>query len=329
MKQILNLLAQQKTLDFDMAKQLLINMANNLYTPIETAALLSCFSMRAITLDELKGFRSAMLELCTKIDLSEFNPMDVCGTGGDSKNTFNISTLSSFVIAGAGVPVAKHGNYGVSSISGSSSVMENLGVRFTKDTSKLKEQLKHANICFLHAPLFHPAMSSIANVRKELGVKTFFNMLGPLTNPCNPKVQLIGLSNLELLRMYQYLLQQSNTQYTIIHSLDGYDECSLTHACKIVTNEQEKIITPSYFNLSPVTPQSIQGGDTVEKSAYIFWQILKAKGTLEQNNVVIANSALAIQTYHPSYSIEQCMEMAKDSLLSGQAKSKFEILRQI
>ncbi|MHC5308529.1 anthranilate phosphoribosyltransferase [Myroides sp. LJL116] len=329
MKEILHLLAQQKTLSFEKAKQVLINMANHEYTQIQTAALLSCFSMRAITLEELKGFRAAMLELCTKIDLSEFNPMDLCGTGGDGKDTFNISTLSSFVVAGAGIPVAKHGNYGVSSISGSSSVMENLGIHFTSDTKRLKQQLAQANICFLHAPLFHPAMHNIASVRKELGVKTFFNMLGPLTNPCSPKVQLIGLSNLELLRMYQYLLQQANTQYTIIHSLDGYDECSLTQSCKIVTNQQEKIIDSTYFDLPAISAQSIEGGKTAEESAYIFWQILKGKGTDQQNSVVLANSALAIHTYYPNLSIHESMELAKESLLGKKAKEKFEILRQL
>lgn len=329
MKQILNLLIQGKTLSEHMAKEVLLNMAKNKYSSVQCSAFLTCFCLRAITLQELKGFRQAMLELAIKIDLSQYNPMDLCGTGGDNKDSFNISTLASFVVAGAGIPVAKHGNYGISSSSGSSSVMENLGVRFTNDPQKLKQQLTQANICFLHAPLFHPAMKAIGPIRKELGVKTFFNILGPLTNPCQPKVQLIGLSNLEILRIYQYFLQATKTNYSIIHTLDGYDECSLTKECKIITNTSQSIISPEYFNMVKNTPESIACGKTPEQSAYLFWQILKAKGTTAQNNVVLANSALAIKTYYPNYSIQQALELAKESLFDGKAKQKFEILKEI
>lgn len=329
MKQILQHLSQYKTLTSQEAKDIVINMANDKYTDMQMTALLSMFIMRPITLEELKGFREAMIDLSNKVDLSEYNPMDVCGTGGDGKDTFNISTLSSFVIAGAGVPIAKHGNYGVSSISGSSSVMENLGIHFRASEEELKVQLKEANICFLHAPLFHPAMKRIAPVRKALGIKTFFNMLGPLTNPAQPKVQLVGLFNLELLRMYQYFLQQENTKYSIIHALDGYDECTLTGECKIVNNQGEKITDASFFGMNTISPSAIKGGTTVEEFAYIFWQILKGKGTDEQNNVVVANSALAIQTYHPDLSIKEAIERAKESLLGGKAKEKFEILKEL
>ncbi|MHC5200952.1 anthranilate phosphoribosyltransferase [Myroides sp. LJL119] len=329
MKQILNQLIQGKTLSYQTAKQILLDIAKDKYSAIQTSALLTCFCMRAISLEELKGFREAMLELCISVDLSEFNPMDLCGTGGDNKDTFNISTLASFIVAGAGIPVAKHGNYGVSSISGSSSVMENLGIKFTANPEKLKQQLSQANICFLHAPLFHPAMKTIGPIRKELAVRTFFNILGPLTNPAQPKVQLIGLSNLEVLRIYQYFLQQSNTKYSIIHALDGYDECSLTQDCKIVTNSKETIISPSYFNMPYNTPESIKSGRTAEDSAYLFWQILKAKGTQAQNNVVLANSALAIKTYYPNYDMQTALSLAKESLYTGKAKEKFEILREL
>lgn len=329
MKQTLQHLSQYKTLTSQEAKDIVINMANDKYTDMQMTALLTMFIMRPITLEELKGFREAMLDLSNKVDLSEYNPMDVCGTGGDGKDTFNISTLSSFVIAGAGIPIAKHGNYGVSSISGSSSVMENLGIHFRSSEEELKIQLKEANICFLHAPLFHPAMKRIAPVRKALGIKTFFNMLGPLTNPAQPKIQLVGLFNLELLRMYQYFLQQENTQYSIIHALDGYDECTLTGECKIVNNQGEKITDASYFGMNTISPSSIKGGTTVEESAYIFWQILKGKGTEEQNNVILANSALAIQTYHPDLSLKEAIEKAKESLLGGKAKEKFEILKEL
>ncbi|MEC4112955.1 anthranilate phosphoribosyltransferase [Myroides pelagicus] len=329
MKEVLNQLAQHKTLTKEQAKQVLNNMANQSYTETQLAALLTAFLMRPITLEELQGFREAMVELAIKVDLSAYNPMDMCGTGGDGKDTFNISTLSAFIAAGAGIPIAKHGNYGVSSISGSSSVMENLGIHFTADEVRLQQQLKEANICFLHAPLFHPAMKTIAPVRKALGVKTFFNMLGPLTNPAQPKVQLIGLFNLELLRMYQYFLQSSGSQYSIIHALDGYDECSLTGTAKLATNNGEQIISPAYFNLQPVRAEEIKGGTTVEESALIFWTILKGKGTESQNNVVLANAALAIQTYKSNLSINEALELAKDSLLTGKAKQAFETLRQL
>jgi len=329
MKETLNHLIQHKTLTTDQAKDIVINMANDQYSDAQMAALLTTFIMRPITLDELRGFREGMLLLANKVDLSDYNPMDLCGTGGDGKDTFNISTLSSFITAGAGVPVAKHGNYGVSSISGSSSVMEMLGIPFKSTEAELKEQLEAANICFLHAPLFHPVMKRIAPVRKALGVKTFFNMLGPLTNPAQPKVQLVGLFNLELLRMYKYFLQAENTQYSIIHALDGYDECSLTKTVKLINNKEEKIIDAAYFNTLPVLEEDIKGGRTVEESAYIFWQILKGKGTSAQNEVVLANSALAINTYYPELSILEAKEKATESLFRGKAKQTFEILKDL
>ncbi|MEK6450369.1 MULTISPECIES: anthranilate phosphoribosyltransferase [Myroides] len=329
MKELLNKLIQHKTLTTDEAKQVLLDMATGAYSEPQLSAILTTYLMRSITLEELTGFREAMLQLATKVNLSQFNPMDVCGTGGDGKNTFNISTLTSFVLAGNNIPVAKHGNYGVSSVSGSSSVLENLGIHFRKTEAELQNQLAEANICFIHAPLFHPAMKRIAPVRKSLGVKTFFNMLGPLTNPAEPKVQMVGLFNLELLRMYQYFFQKSDTQYCIIHALDGYDECTLTDKCKIVTNTKEQIIDASYFNQPKVSQTDIIGGNTVEESAYIFWQILKGKGTEAQNSVVLANSALAIKTYHPSLTIEEAYNQAEESLLGGNAKKKFEILRNL
>lgn len=329
MKELLNKLIQHKTLTAEEAKYVLLDMAAGEYSEPQLSALLTTYLMRPITLDELTGFREAMLQLATKVNLSQFNPMDVCGTGGDGKNTFNISTLTSFVLAGNNIPVAKHGNYGVSSVSGSSSVLENLGIHFRKTEAELQNQLAEANICFIHAPLFHPAMKRIAPVRKSLGVKTFFNMLGPLTNPAEPKIQMVGLFNLELLRMYQYFFQKSDTQYCIIHALDGYDECTLTDKCKIVTNTKERIIDSSYFNQPKINPNDIVGGNTVEESAYIFWQILKGKGTESQNSVVLANSALAIKTYHPTLTIEEAYSQATESLLGGNAKKKFEILRTL
>lgn len=276
--------------------------------------------MRNITIEELRGFREALLELAIKVDLSDYNPMDVCGTGGDGKNTFNVSTLTSLIVAGAGIPVAKHGNYGVSSISGSSNVLEAMGVVFQTDEDKLKQQLDTANICFMHAPLFHPAMKFVAPVRRELGVKTFFNMLGPLVNPARPKIQMTGVFNMELARMYHYLFQEENMQYAIVYGLDGYDEITLTSDTKILTGEEEYITNAAAFGFESVSQQEIHGGDTVEESAAIFKNILDGNGSQAQNSVVLANAATAIQTYHPNLDITTALEKASSSLFDGKAK---------
>ncbi len=328
MKEILEYLYQHKTLSKQAAKSVLINIASCSYNHNQIASFLTVFNMRSVTLDELKGFREALLELCTPIDLEAFDPIDLCGTGGDGKNTFNISTLSSFVVSGAGIYVAKHGNYGVSSISGSSNVLEFLGIHFQTNETILKHQLEKAGICFLHAPLFHPAMKHVAPVRKELGVKTFFNMLGPLVNPSKPKKQLIGVFNLELARLYQYLFQEETMQYSIVHALDGFDEISLTADCKIITNQEEKIINSSYFGFEIVDYKAISGGNTIEESATIFMTILNGKGSDSQNNVVIANASIAIKTYFPQLSIEESLEKAKESLFGLKALQSFNLLKQ-
>ncbi len=328
MKEILEHLYQHKTLSKAEAKTILIDIASGKYNHYQIASFLTAFIMRNITLDELKGFREALLGLCHTVNLSEYNAMDVCGTGGDGKNTFNISTLSSFVVAGANVPVAKHGNYGVSSVSGSSNVLEQLGIRFNTEESKLKQQLDKANICFLHAPQFHPAMKFVAPVRKELGVKTFFNMLGPLVNPAQPKVQLVGVFSLELARMYQYLFQEEQMQYTIIHALDGFDEVSLTDECKLISENEEHIIKPNYFGFNAVSLVEIHGGDTVEEAAKNFMTILKGEGTKAQNEVVLANAALAIKT-HQKTEITEAIERAKDSLFGLKALQSFNELKQL
>jgi anthranilate phosphoribosyltransferase len=328
MKEILEHLYQHKTLSKAEAKTILIDIASGKYNHYQIASFLTAFIMRNITLDELKGFREALLDLCHTVNLSEYNAMDVCGTGGDGKNTFNISTLSSFVVAGANVPVAKHGNYGVSSVSGSSNVLQQLGIRFHTEESKLKQQLDKANICFLHAPQFHPAMKFVAPVRKELGVKTFFNMLGPLVNPAQPKVQLVGVFSLELARMYQYLFQEEQMQYTIIHALDGFDEVSLTDECKLISENEEHIIKPNYFGFDAVSLVEIHGGDTVEEAAKNFMTILKGEGTKAQNEVVLANAALAIKT-HQKIEITEAIERAKDSLFGLKALQSFNELKQL
>ena len=281
--------------------------------------------MRSITIEELFGFRDALLELCIPVDLEAYNAIDLCGTGGDRKDTFNISTLASFVTAGAGIPVAKHGNYGVSSACGSSNVMEHLGVKFTSDKDFLKRSLDEAGICVLHAPLFHPAMKHVAPIRRELGIKTFFNMLGPMVNPSFPKHQMVGVFNLELLRMYGYLYQNTNKNYTIIHALDGFDEISLTSPAKVVQKNSEYILTPEDFGLETLNQNEIHGGNTVATSAKIFTHILKGQGTDSQNNVVCANAALAIATV-TNKTVADGFVMAKESLMSGRALNSFKTL---
>jgi len=322
-------LFEHKTLTKEISKEILTNIASDKYNKSEIAAFLTVFQMRPITVDELTGFRDALLELCIRIDLGDFNTIDMCGTGGDSKNTFNISTLASLVVAGAGAKVSKHGNYGVSSSCGSSNVMEYLGYQFTSDAEKLKRQLDKANICFLHAPLFHPAMKAVAPIRKELGVKTFFNMLGPMVNPSLPQNQLVGVFSLELARLYQYIYQQGTKNFSIIHSLDGYDEVSLTSPFKVITKQGESLLNPSDLGKSLLMENDLYGGETIEQSAKIFTTILDGKGTLVQNNVVIANAAMALHCYEPSKSISDCLSGAEESLKQGRAKNALKILLEI
>ena len=328
MKEILEHLYQHKTLTKAESKLILIDISSGKYNSYQIASFLTAFIMRNITLEELKGFRAALLELCHRVDLSEYNAMDLCGTGGDGKNTLNISTIASFVVAGAGVPVIKHGNYGVSSISGSSNVLEQLGISFQTDEEQLKKQLDKANICFLHAPLFHPAMKHVAPIRRELGVKTFFNMLGPLVNPAQPKIQLVGVFNLELARMYQYLFQEESMHYSILHSLDGFDEISLSGSCKIYSNHEERIVSPSYFGCKQLNLNEIHGGETLDQAATIFTNIIHGKGSIPQNEVVLANAAQAIKTYQ-NISISDAFEKAKESLFSGKALKFFNQLKEL
>ena len=326
MKEILEHLYQYKTLNKQEAKQILTDIAMGKYNHYQIASFLTAFIMRNISLEELKGFREALLELCLKVDLSSYDIIDLCGTGGDSKNTFNISTLASFVTAGAGVPVAKHGNYGVSSVSGSSNVLEYSGIKFHTDEKKLQLQLDKANICFMHAPLFHPALKEVGPVRKQLGVKTFFNMLGPLVNPARPKKQLAGVFNLELARMYHYLMQEEDMEYHIVHALDGFDEISLTDKCKIMSKNEENIVSPGHFGFNPVKYEELNGGDTIEKSADIFHSIITGKGTESQNNAVLANAAYAIKTYRSNLEIKECVEIARGSLFGLKACKSFNTL---
>ena len=319
MKEILNQLFEHKRLDRNTARDVLTNISQDQYNPAQIAAFISVYLMRSISVEELDGFRSALLDLCLKVDMEGRETIDLCGTGGDGKNTFNISTLSSFVVAGAGYMVTKHGNYGVSSACGSSNVLEHLGYKFTNNVDLLKKQIDTANICFLHAPLFHPALKGVGPIRRQLGVKTFFNMLGPLVNPAQPRQQLVGVFNLKLARLYQYLHENLDKNYTIVHSIDGYDEVSLTGPVKLIKSHEELLVTPSYFNMRTLSQDEIFGGDTVDSAAAIFKKVIKGEGTQAQTDVVVANSALAIQCFDFNKSIESCIEEAKTSILSGKA----------
>ena len=328
MKTVLNRLINHEQLSKAEARQIIINIADNQYSPSQIASFLTVYMMRSISLEELEGFRTALLELCLAVDLSDFNTIDLCGTGGDGKDTFNISTLSSFITAGAGLKVTKHGNYGVSSGCGSSNVMEALGIKFSNKADFLRHAIDKAGICVLHAPLFHPAMKNVAPVRKELGVKTFFNMLGPLVNPAFPKNQLTGVFNLEIARLYHYLFQKTDINFTILYSLDGYDEISLTGATKVFSNDSERVLTPSDFGVLPLRAEEIKGGESIDSSARIFMNVIQHKGTQAQTNVVCANAGMAIATALNLSPIEG-FEKAKESLASGAAFKALKTLQKI
>jgi len=328
MKEILNRLIQHEVLSRQESKDILIGIANKAYNESEIASFLTVYMMRSIQLEELEGFRDALLELCLAVDLSAYEPIDLCGTGGDGKDTFNISTLASFVTAASGIKVTKHGNYGVSSSCGSSNVMEALGIKFTNDKDYLEKALDQVGICVLHAPLFHPAMKQVAPIRKALGVKTFFNMLGPMVNPAFPTHQMVGVFNLELARIYGYLYQKTNKQYSIVHALDGYDEVSLTGATKVITRANEMVLDPAHFNVKTLHAKDIAGGESVSSAAAIFVDILSGKGSEAQNNVVCANAALAINTVQNN-GIQTAFEQAKETLLSGAALKKLQQLQAL
>lgn len=326
MKDILNNLFEHKALDRETSRRILTDLTSGKYNNSQVAAFLTVYLMRSITVEELEGFRDAMLELCIKVDLSDYDVIDLCGTGGDGKNTFNISTLASFIVAGAGQNVAKHGNNGVSSICGSSNLMAQFGYSFTNNIDQLKREMDAAGICFLHAPLFHPAMKNVAPIRQELGVKTFFNMLGPMVNPAFPPNQLVGVFNLELARLYGYLYQKTGKDFVILHSLDGYDEISLTGPFKMISDSREEILTPESLGFQTHSQEVLKGGDTIEESAEIFLNILKGKGTTPQKEVVIANAGFAIYCGHKSKSLEEAIGIARESLESGKAYAKFKSL---
>ena len=326
MKKLLQYLFEHKTLTYQQAKDTLNAISKSAYNDTEVTAFITVFLMRSITIEELQGFRDALLELCVKVDLSGYKTIDIVGTGGDGKNTFNISTLACFIVAGAGQKVAKHGNYGATSISGASNVMENIGYHFSNDNIKLKREVEEAGICFMHAPLFHPALKTVAPIRKNIGLRTFFNILGPMVNPAQPTYQLVGVYNLEMARIYNYLLQQKGTPFTIIHSLDGYDEISLTNDTKVITNEGEFLYTPEQLGRRMVEQQDLYGGNTTEESAKLFTKIIKGEGTWAQTAVVLANAAMALHCTGSYANYNEAYKAAIESLESGKAHKCLETL---
>lgn len=305
------------------------NIGDGAYNESQKTALIIALSSRDLSLEEIAGFRNALLELSVKTSLTSYDAIDLCGTGGDERNTFNISTLASFVVAAAGYKVAKHGNYGVSSVSGSSNVLEKLGYQFSTDSSKLERELNDLNICFLHAPLFHPALKNVSETRKQLGIKTIFNSLGPLVNPARTQKQFVGVYNLKLARLYHYLLQQEAKDYVVVHALDGYDEISLTSPVQYFSSTGEQLLNSSDFGLPSITQQQLYGGETLEDALTIFKKVIANEGTIAQTNAVLANAAAGIQCFEKNKSLPECVAIAKEALVSGKANQLLNKLIEI
>ncbi len=324
MKTILEKLYQHATLSTTEAHDVLSNIAEKKYPDVQVAALLAVFGMRPVTVEELLGFRQTLVERALPIDLSAYSAIDIVGTGGDGKNTFNISTCSCFVVAGAGYKVAKHGNYGASSVSGASTVLELHGVKFTNDADTLRRSIERSGVAYLHAPLFHPALAAVGPVRRALGVKTIFNLLGPLVNPCHPAYQLLGVANLSQMRLYTQTLQRLGIGFTVVNSLDGYDEVSLTSDFKLMTNRFENICSPAQLEMPKATPDLLSGGNTPQEAAAIFDAVLKNTALPDQRNCIKANAALAIRTISPEKVKKECLEEAEASLAGGRAYECFK-----
>lgn len=324
MKTILSRLFNHEELTSEETKQILLNITREMYPEAQIAALLTAFQMRGITADELIGFRKALMETRIPIDFAPYRPIDIVGTGGDGKNTFNISTCACFVVAGAGYKVAKHGNYGATSVSGASNVIEQHGVRFTNDADTLKRSMEECNLAYLHAQLFNPAMKSVAPVRKALGIRTLFNLLGPLVNPCKPAFQLLGVADLSQMRLYTNVFYKLGIDFAVVSSLDSYDEISLTHEFKVMTRNHEHIYRPQDLGFQSVRPEELSGGASKEEAARIFDDILRRKATPAQTQCVVVNAAFAIQIMEPEKSIEECIAIARESLESGRALKTLE-----
>lgn len=326
MKQVLQQLFEHQHLTRQAAKEVLLGIAREEYNPVQVASFVTVYRMRNISLEELMGFRDALLELAVKIDVGERESIDIVGTGGDGKNTFNISTTSAVVVAGAGYTVTKHGSYGVSSSVGSSDVLMALGYQFTNNSDELRRQLDEANICFLHAPLFHPAMKAVVPVRRQLAMKTFFNMLGPLVNPLQPTHQLFGTYSQELNRLYHYIMQESGREYMIVYALDGYDEISLTGAAKVRSSFGERLLLPKHFGYNAIAQNDLYGGETAEEAKAIFLNVLQDEATPAQKAAVCANAGLAIHIIKPKQPLQDCVAEARASIESGRA---FDTLKKL
>lgn len=324
MKDILYKLFDYNYLTRDEAKQGLIDIVKGGVPETQIASLITSFLMRSISVDEILGFRDALLEMRVMVDLSDYSPLDIVGTGGDGKNTFNISTTACFVVAGAGYNVVKHGNYGATSISGASNVIEQQGVKFHADNDLFRKSLDKCNIAYLHAPLFSPALKAVAPVRKSLGVRNFFNVLGPLVNPVQPEFQMLGVYDLAMLRLYSYIYQEENKKFTIVHSMDGYDEISLTSQFKVVSNRGEQLFMPDDLGFKRLNQEDLYGGDTPEDASKIFRDVLSASATEAQTNAVLVNAAFGIQTVDQTKTIEECIEIARDSLYGKKALKVLE-----
>lgn len=323
MKEILLRLFAHEELSSSEACSLMLGVTNGDYNDAQLASLLTVFQMRGVTVPELVGFRRALLSTRVPVDLSDYAPIDIVGTGGDGKNTFNISTCACFVVAAAGYTVAKHGNYGATSVSGASNVMEQHGVRFTADEARLRRSVEGCGVAYLHAPLFNPAMKHVASVRRSLQVRTLFNLLGPLINPCCPPYQLLGVADLAQMRIYTLTLQELGVGFAVVNNLDGYDEISLTDEFKVMTNRYETIYRPSDLGFALAPQEALSGGATPEEAAHIFDAVLQGRATQAQTDCVLINASFAIQARHPQRPIDECVAVAHEALASGKAWKTF------
>ena len=324
MKKYLLRLIDGETLRQEDTHEIMLNIVKEQYSVQQIAALLMAIQARGVTVDELLGFRQGLLETGKYINMEDYNTLDIVGTGGDGKNTFNISTCSAFVIAGAGYKVTKHGNGGSTSVSGASNVLLGHGVKFTDDADQLKRSLDETNICYFHAPLFAYGMKFVGPTRKALQVPTCFNLLGPMVNPCHPKNSLHGTANQSQQRLYTNIHQRLGDNYGVVTSYDGYDEISLTSGFKICTNYFEKVYTPKEMGFNYVKQDEIYGGETPEEAMHIFDAVLEGTATESQKNVILANAACGIAIIEPNLSISESIDIARDSLESGKALRTFK-----
>jgi len=325
MKDILNRMLNHEELTYEETKNIIFGITKGEYPEEQITALLTGLQMRGVSVEELLGFRDGILATGVPAILDCDRYIDVVGTGGDCKNTFNISTTSCFVIAGAGYKVAKHGNYAATSVSGASNVIQNHGVTFTADVDKLNRSINECGIVYLHAQLFAKAMKFVGPIRKALQFPTVFNLLGPIVNPSQPKCQLLGVANLNQMRLYNQVYQRIGIDYGIVNSIDGYDEISLTGDFKVTTNHYERLFKPSDMGFPLSKAEELRGGATEEEAAQIFDAVLKNEALPGQKNIVLANAAFGIQVMEKGKkSIEECIDIARESIDSGNALSVFK-----